>query len=229
MIMWQARGNRLIRPKSLTSSSTYKSPTVEVPPDALESALDGLVARFGELAVITGLQTRKRKGRLVPITDGEQLRTRRRGDHRINDCARLFEMARRMEQDSNLSRWNAARTVAGSIRDSRAWNTIWRVVEEVVDEDSPRYSVAKRIDRKFKKDEQRYRCAYLIVVASILDETREKVHRIVSDYKASKGKEFLTEADISHEYVQTLRLAVAETPAGRSFLDLGSIPHNSPN
>lgn len=199
------------------------------PPEELESALDRLVARFGESAVITALQTRKSKGRLVAITDGEQLRTRRRGDHRINDHPRLFEMARRMEQDRNLSRWNAARTVAGSIRDSRAWNTIWRVVEEVVDEDSPRYSVAKRIDRKFKKDEQRYRCAYLIVVASILDETREKVHRIVSDYKASKGKEVLTEADISHEYVQTLRLAVAETPAGRSFLDLGSIPHNSPN
>ena len=34
------------------------------------------------------------------------------------------------------------------------------------------------------------------MVASILDETREKVHRIVSDYKASKGKEVLTEADI---------------------------------
>ena len=207
---------------------SHKSPKVMVPPDGLEDALDGLVARFGESAVITALQTRKRKGRLVAVTDGLQERGGRGRKSRI-DFARLFEMARQMEQDRNLSRWNAARRVAGSIRDSRAWNATWTVVE-IVGEDSPRHSIAKRLDRKFKNDEKRYRCLYLEVVASILDQTREKVHRIVSDYKASKGKEVLMEADICHEYVQRLRLAVAETPAGRSFLDVGeSISHNSPN
>jgi hypothetical protein len=194
-------------------------------PDELESALDRLVLRFGESMVIRALQARKWEGRLVRLTHGgRQLRTGRRGDHTINDHARLFEMARRLEQGSSIRPWNAAWVVAGSRRDSVFWNATWTVDASI---DRPvRFTIAKRLFRKFREIGGLERCLYFICAMYALPtnvQAQSKMLQLINDYVTSRGKP-LDQAEISDEFIHKLRLAAADGV----FLDRQNISHKSP-
>jgi hypothetical protein len=146
---------------------------------------------------------------LHPIIDAQEIRasskSKAKGNDRKSDLQFLLEMARRLEQDRNLKPWPVALRVAASRPNSLAWNASWTSI----DPGPYLKTTAKRIYRKFQKESgRRHRCLYLICVSS--SENRNKVSKIVANHKERIGKASILEEDISDDYLEELRSAVAE-------------------
>jgi hypothetical protein len=143
------------------------------------------------------------------VIDAQEIRVpnkKKKGNERKLDGHFLLEMARRLEQNRNLKPWPAALQVAAGRRDSLAWNATWISI------DAGPYlnATAKRIYRKFQAESgKRYRCLYLVCMSSLLGNTDE-INRIVERHKQRISKPLISEEDISDEYLEELRSAVAE-------------------
>jgi hypothetical protein len=142
------------------------------------------------------------------VMDAEEIRevkSKGKGNDRKSDMHFELEMARRLEQDRSLSSWRVASMVAARRPNSSLWNAAWTLI----DVQPYHNALAKRIYRKFQTESgKRFRCMYLICVAS--PENRGKVSEIVATHQQRIGQSSILEKDISDDYLEELRSAVAE-------------------
>jgi hypothetical protein len=154
--------------------------------EVLDQLTDWLIDEFGARHVALAFERSKR--RPVPVSHQSQIRTERPGDHSKDDTAPLLEMARLIERDG-VKRWNAAWTVAGSMRDS---------INEMT-----RRSIAKRLDRKFKENGRSFQGHCLAIMAS-MDGWPDSLQT-----SAQAGRWMLYHSDISDSSLERLRIAAA--------------------
>jgi hypothetical protein len=171
----------------------------------LAGAVARLCARYGADAVLAEATKCKNRRFRVQIIGARQTGQGNR-DRKIGYI--LLEIARRLEQ-GRTQLYTVANEVACSERDSHLWDANWTITRKL---DDQLRNVAKGYVRRFSKESRLYRSIYLMLVAS--EANISKVNQIYTEYLIKIGKDNLNEprceADISEDFLHTLRAVVAE-------------------
>jgi hypothetical protein len=160
-----------------------------------------LCGQYGAAAVAAEVEKYKARA-TVPMTFS-------RDPKETIDDAALMEMARRLEQETELTPWPVALDIAARAQynipgDDERIYTEWLYPQH----DAYLNSRAKRFLRKFtEKYGRRFRSMYLFVVSS----DRDAVRQIMAEHRKRIGKSrFYSEQDITDEYLNEVRSVVAD-------------------